>query len=114
MNGIITLENPVKPSPSKGLKKELTRDKEKENFYEWLANRVGRCLAGRTTLKECYDSYTSFLIRDLKKISVTKRGFSTLLRAHLAASVEAEQVRILPRSGVTIYGIYLKDPVNCD
>lgn len=114
MDSIITLENPVKPSPSKGLKKEVAKDKEKENFDEWLDNRVGRSLAGRTTLKECYDSYTSFLMTNLKKIPVTKRGFSTLLRAHLAASVEAEQVRILPRSGVTIYGIYLKDPLNCD
>ena len=36
MDGIITLENPVKPSPYKGLKKEVAKDKdkEKENFDE--------------------------------------------------------------------------------
>lgn len=114
MNGIITLENSIEPPPFKALKRGVAKDKEKENFDEWLDNRVGRCLASRTTLKQYYDSYRSFLIRDLKEIPLTKRGFSTLLKANLAASVEAEQVRILPRSGVTIYGIYLKDPVNYD
>jgi len=47
-------------------------------------------------------------MKDLKKIPVTTRVFSTLLRAHLAASVEGG---ILPRSGVTKYVIYLIDKV---
>lgn len=101
----------------------MAKIKQGMNSQAWFDKCVGSRLERRTALKEYDDSYRLFLIGDLGKVPITKRAFAALLRSHLSSFIDKEQVGrwatppprwgcppiIALRSGVTIYGIYLKD-----
>lgn len=47
---------------------------------QWFLNQVDFCLEGRAPLKQCYDSYKQFLLKDRKKLPLSKKTFSIVVR----------------------------------
>jgi hypothetical protein len=97
------VEIQAQPLPSKvGLGKGRN-----EHFCKWFNDHVQFSLAHNVTLKECYESYKGFLMDDLAKLPLNKRGLAVLLRSHLEPYREMDMVSIVTRSKVIIYGITL-------
>lgn len=70
----------------------------------WLVHREAM---QDVTLKECDQAYKPFLIDDIAKLPLNKRGFAMLLRSHLEPYKEIDMVSIVTWSKVMIYGITL-------